>query len=567
MSGEPTKEHPLLAEARTRNERIKAAEAELEACGRPELIEAYRHVRLIGRQAIKPAIEDHLKLLATGSAAPVRDDSMTTAIGWVMSRLALEWPRLAREWLERGGAGDADAYVVNQCLDVSLSMEWPEALTTTFAIASATRNLVAVWDAAASDFVAEQLGGKYSASDRATLAALLLSEVAKHTEEEEAKTSTRKNPALRKAIKATQAEPKHGDANPIVLHWRVSFAAHWPKVLARWRKEKDSAPTQFAVPTALFGGDGALAPFFGGTKRGHIESAPGRIRVKSGRAQADFFVEGASEGSMDQLLNILDKVLTNRAFRAFLASFYATAEEAFSGLSPPGSFWYSPTRWADLLGFAREKNGSSSRQSQENRNQMDDLMRELANVHFEGPANVGGVLKLVKAKGLITPQNVSIEDLDAARNTKGRKPEILMRISPGLLMLARGAGSYMLIPKEALRPPEGIDQRVWDDALKVYVALVSHARNNKGVAQTQKRWVRKLDGPKGLLVAVNIGTAKTEKRRVRARLFDTLLPALHKAGLVDASDEGSKITFDLPHPTGRATLAAIPHKEAPSKPK
>ena len=557
MSDELKQEHPLLTEVRERTERIRAAAAEIETNGSPELKAAFERVQFIGKEAVKPAFESGLALLAPAAGK----DDRTVALGWVMNRLAVEWPRLAREWLERGGTREADDYVVHECIEVYATVKWPDALQTSRAMVDAGRKLISLVNEAAADFVTGQLGGEGSEQDRTTLAAMLVNEAAQHTEEDEAKASTKKNPALRAAIEATHAEPKEGDANQFVLRWRVSFAVHWPKVLARWREENDSAPKRFLMPAALHAGEDSLGALFGGTKPGMPTISEGRFRINNGRSQADMFIEEEFEGTPDDLMAAFDKALGNRGFRALACCFYAATEDARTiecrnGPLHPGSFWFSDTRFADLMGFAREKNGEGTRQAKANRDAMASAVRGLGLVTFSGSVKVGGKAKKLTANGLIVADGVKIEDLGTKKGL-GRKPKVLMHISPGLLMLLRGAAARYIVPLRALRPPPGVHQATWDDAFKVYAVLASYARYNPQTAKDSGRWVRTLPS---LLVAANIATKNVPYRNVMHRLRTKILPALTEAGLLDFKLNADNISYALPDETGGKALATIPKK-------
>lgn len=508
----------------------------------------------------------HVRRIATDVAMAARQSTNTPEPPEYLYDVARyfedELPALIDVWVQNGRNEEADKRVAEHCMTLLNSGAAAEAFAKMRAgREGAWKELFRQHRNVCFEFINERVGGEFSQKDIEALTARLQTADVARTSEANAHAVTDPAYANREHLKAvTEYQAWRDDPNRKAedqnrLTWRMGFAYFWPSVLAEWKKEKTAAPTEFAMPPL----GATIAPYFGGTKPGTVTPfAGGKFRIDTGKSQMDLLTKSTIEGSDSEVLQQLDMMLGNRAYRFLSACFYATTEDVRAGRSGAGSFWYSSTNMADLLGFAREKNGKSERQSQKHRDEMDALVMELANVKFEGPVSVGGAQKLMKAQGLIVPQNVTLEDFGADKR-KGRKPKTLMRISDGLLMLMRDGGAYMLLPREALKPPTGIDQRTWDDAFKVFSVLAEHGRFNAADAKTGKPWVRLLPS---LLVAANTASRKQPHRNAMGRLKKKLLPALKAAGLLSYRIDGERLVYTLPAPGGAATLAKIKPKRA-----
>lgn len=261
----------------------------------------------------------------------------------------------------------------------------------------------------------------------------------------------------------------------------------------------------------------------------------------------------------EDLAHHLDSRLGNRAFRVLAGCFCAATEDANKGEVAPGAFFYSPTRFGDLLGFKREKNGSNTRQAQEIRDAMDEAIDLLMRTSIEGDVMRGGKRWRCEARGLVVDQGVTLEPerrAEEGRKGPGRRREKVYRISDGLLQMMHDGGAYFMIPSVVLRPPDGVDQRTWDDAFKVFFVLAGHARTNASSANSARLpWKRKTST---LLTDANT-VGRTQKTRVGLeRLTGKLLPALKARGVLSYTVSGDDVRYDVP--TVREQLGNVPRR-------
>lgn len=375
---------------------------------------------------------------------------------------------------------------------------------------------------------------------------------------------------LRASLSDAAPEPAHTDPSSLGMDAHPSkplanapsglappasgmFSIPGRNVALLYRAERELAPlSAFQLPAPLMIGAGP-GPYFGGQKRhlGEVSRVGrGVIRIISERSQMDFIRPESLEGSPDELLPLIERMLSNRTFRVLCACFLQSQEDERKGI-PTGAFLYSPTRTADDLGFKREKNGKTDRQPESVRTKMDIAMQELALTRFEGRIPIGGKDQRVSAQGLVRPQGVTIEELGEKKG-RGRRQAVLIRLSDALLMMLGGA--WFPVPRHALKPPPGVTQETWDDAFKVLSVLMSHARFN---ASKGPQWDRKIET---LLEVANIHGPAQRPGRVRERLTGKLLPALAKAGLIRWEVDGGRVLYRLPGETGAALGTIRPRK-------
>jgi hypothetical protein len=374
--------------------------------------------------------------------------------------------------------------------------------------------------------------------------------------------------------------------------FRDAFRAVWQDVLRQWR----DGGRVFHLPGPLVIGDGSLAPLFGRRfrQRGQGREAPPftvmkdpepgttrvrRIELHSEKRQLSLWSPGIVRlvnPSGDEIVAELARVLDNGAWRSLLCCFAAAQEDARDGKAPPGSFLYTPGRFADMHGIRRVSgSGSRGRIHQDQVAVMDSRLEALGASGFTATVSVGGKPIKIEADRLVYYAHTKIAeggDEPAENEPKrgpGRRPALLYRINDALVRLISGDGAWWFPMRvSALAAPEGVPQSTWDDALKVFVLLCAKARAESQAAKSEQGlpWTWTLDA---LLEQANVAGEARPIRRVR----DTgraLLGLLGSAGLMrhELVGEGSdaRVRYDLPDQ--RPRLTAVPPRALPAgKPK
>lgn len=351
--------------------------------------------------------------------------------------------------------------------------------------------------------------------------------------------------------------------------------------LARLREDLARKNLTFRLPAPLVIGKNPVIQAFG---RRHDEAAGvsvtaeqvgGKIvdaRVIVGRQQLELFhpdLADMESPNAGELISLVGRLLTPRDLRVFMACF-AAAEEDGAPAGVRGAFFYSPTRFADMLGFTRQANKAKggrrtgTRQTDKARDEMDERLAGLGNVKLKATVMLAKQSRTITAEKLVFDAHASFteEEEVATGRRKGRRKVRLYQLNPALLMMLDRAegGWFFNLPVSALAPPEGADQRLWDGAFKLALLLYGTARTNCRAAEGEAAlpWQRDLPS---LLEAGNLFAKGNRSKQERRAYAVKLLDLAAAAGLVRYELEGETVRFDLP-PERRQELAGIPEKRA-----
>lgn len=245
-------------------------------------------------------------------------------------------------------------------------------------------------------------------------------------------------------------------------------------------KSADAVPL-FKGPTALIVGRGAVAPVFGKRFDGVRPASQTRrfITVTSGARQLDLYhphvVAITSERDM---YKALATVMGNRVWRMFMACHAAADEDFEKGrVHGHGGFLYTPTRFADLLGYAREDDGDG-RQPFRSYAKVDALLDGLGKIAVEAGIRRGNRTISFKVDHLVGRDGWTIEELRHGGTRPGtsgkRRSAVAFRINDAVM--GQLAKYYTPLPRNALCPPGGVDVRTWDDGFKVLTLVSAWAR-------------------------------------------------------------------------------------------
>lgn len=247
-------------------------------------------------------------------------------------------------------------------------------------------------------------------------------------------------------------------------------------------EERCSSGSSYRFPTALASGDSSIAHLFGKRLQDGVrlkQSSSTSVKIESGRVQMELGQKDLKiieQPTKQQLLAALAEVLTNEEWLNFNACFALMAQDGRGD----GTFLYNDSRLLDLRGYKRESSGKNGkkRHSAKRLERTRDSIKRLAapKITLVFEQETGRVRRhQYVIKGLVNYDNADhIVELEhgAVRIVNRR-----MRIHPDILSLTDDRG-YFMLSAEALRPPPGVDQRMWPDAFKVITLLAAHARNN-----------------------------------------------------------------------------------------
>lgn len=330
-------------------------------------------------------------------------------------------------------------------------------------------------------------------------------------------------------------------------------AFHWPAVLEAWKLERK--PTTLArFPTALAIGAGSIGPFFGHTPGGEMK-ATGRVEhvIVSRRGAQLGLPLGArrelpAKPTSDAIFGAVAALTGNRVFRFFGSVLVAAHDDFSSGAaSVEGGFYYRPGRFADLLGLSDRESVKA----------LDGCLQTLMDVSITATMKAGRETVKFTAKSLVIDGRGTLEPM--AKRGRGRPSNTahLFRIQDDVIRILRDGGAWLPLSRDVLAPPEGVDQRVWDDAFKVYLTLGSLARNTPRRGNTWRNKVATV------LEAANV-TKRGARPFERLKKLDDLCGHLQRAGLLVFSIEGDRLEFDVPKL--RPALDSVPRKAKTLKP-
>lgn len=335
----------------------------------------------------------------------------------------------------------------------------------------------------------------------------------------------------------------------------VFFAYHWPKVFEAWKLER--RPTAVPRWPAMLSTTGGLAPLYGRTlgkvqTRNRSDGLVEHVIVssktgKGGQLRLNLAasVKLPDKPTTDQILAAVASVTGNRVFRFFGAVLVAMSDDAASGLTVPGGFFYRPGRFADLMGVDPAEWSKD----------LDRCLHALTGVSLTASLRVGGKPYKVQAESLIIDGGGTLEA--TGERGRGRPKARLFRVQDFVLQLLGEQAAWFPFSRSALAPPPGVDQRVWDDAFKVYLTLGSFARLTG--AKPGKPWRNEIAK---VLEVANV-TKPTARPGTRREKLEELCGHLHKAKLLNFEMTEDHLVFDLP--AQRTALETISARRKPSK--
>lgn len=338
-----------------------------------------------------------------------------------------------------------------------------------------------------------------------------------------------------------------------VTHTRT-FAFHWPRIVEAWTLER--RPTAAPRWPAMLATTGGIAPLYG-RKIGKVQRVNTGlvehiiVSSKTGRGGGQLRLDLAASVELpdrptnDEILAAVASVTGNRVFRFFGVVLVAMSDDAASGIAVPGGFYYTPARFADLMGV----------DSAEWSKDLDRCLRALTGVSLTASLKVAGKPYKVQAESLIIDGRGSLEA--TGERGRGRPKARLFRVQDFVLQLLGEQAAWFPFSRSALAPPPGVDQRVWDDAFKVYLTLGSLARLTK--ARPGKWWRNEIAK---VLEVANV-TKKTARPYERRAKLEELCGYLRQAGLLAFEMTEDHLLFDLP--AQRPALESISTKRKPSK--
>lgn len=346
-------------------------------------------------------------------------------------------------------------------------------------------------------------------------------------------------PRTRTALGYCQSEWLHPG-----LEHRVVLALLWPGVLAEWRKT-NRAESLARVPTPLVIGEGAIAPLFGrslppGTNVAPRRGIDGRLRnvvITRRASQLDLLVPDRLEidtATNEQVLDTLARVLSNREWRFLVAVLVAMHDDYATGRAEvPGGFFYTPSRFGELLGL----------KDREAKRDLDLSLEILKGVSLTATMKRGGKDFRITAEALLVDGRGTLAAL--GKRGRGRPSARLYRFQDFILGMLKGDGSWFPVTKDMLRPPSGVDPRTYDDAFKLETVLAAYARTEvKKAKKPGLVWRRKAD----TLIEASGITWQGARPHVKRERLRELLEVLNSTGrVVGTYDQATHaVSYDLP---------------------
>jgi hypothetical protein len=281
--------------------------------------------------------------------------------------------------------------------------------------------------------------------------------------------------------------------------YRFVLAMAWPGVLEAWRKEAPPLPRTVYRHPMLSIGRGLAGRAHGQSRGLAVDSPDGRGRTVEliipikGRADAtldlslavkkrvrsrpdDFEADGTIK--QDALLRWVNEAVGPQVSRMLGVGFALTELDAQEeGRPANGSFWWSPTRVADLLGYKRESNGpGKTRIPSKVTAAVRRDFETLASIVIRHPvffARKGAPQTFSGA--FFSPLRATLENTTRQHGQRGRDRQTLWQILPPLFEWSRR--HFISTPIDLLNAG-GERPDVWANCIRLWEILAGHARRN-----------------------------------------------------------------------------------------
>lgn len=329
---------------------------------------------------------------------------------------------------------------------------------------------------------------------------------------------------------------------------RFDFVRLWSRVFDAWRQERPRAGAA-RMPAAFWVGSGALAPLFGhdASKRertGRVRSRAGvverlvvsrgvaSVEAKQAQLKLTSRVAVGPNATPQEVVSAMAHVLGNRELRAFAACLLAAQEDLDAGRTQrPGSFWYSPGRFKELL-HIDGKNAAKG---------IDASLEVLRNASAKATVKAGGRAFNLEVEAFIIDGAASLE---AKAPGAGRRRAQLFSVQEHILGLV-DAGAWFPLDRATLAPLGG-DPRTNDDAFRLLAVLSAWARNEARKARGEGfPWRRKVST---IIDTAGLAAPGRSASKHEARL-EQLLELLEGAGhlrLEPGCIDAGAVVYDLP---------------------